>query len=154
METIELKSLIGKHWLTGVDYETEQVKEDYGDYYENCQVIRFVLDGKTYTAIEDPSDGYRSHLRSISVSKHKVKNKFQKVLVMGIMKPAGYNNNDTLQLYDVETGLCVLEVGTDNNDDYYPSFVGAWMPENLVLNSRAAGKKKSLNVLYQPPTYE
>jgi hypothetical protein len=31
-------------------------------------------------------------------------------------------------------GLVILEVGTDNNDDYYPSFVSSWKPENMAVN--------------------
>jgi len=141
METVELNSLIGKHFLTGVDYSTESIKQyEWDDSMVDCQVIRFILDGKTYTATEDPSDGYRSCLKSIFVTKDKIKNKFAKVMVMGIMKPpSNYNNNDTIQFYDVETGKVVLEVGTDNHDDYYPSFVGVFYPDNLVLN-RAVGK--------------
>jgi len=45
MENIELKTLIGKHILTGVDFETEEVKQ-WNDYYEDCEVVRFELDGK------------------------------------------------------------------------------------------------------------
>ena len=139
METVELKSLIGKHFLTGVDYSNESVKRyEWDESMTDCQVIRFVLDGKTYTATEDPNDGYRSCLGSIFVTKDKVKNKFKKVMVMGIMKPDTYYKNDTLQLWDVETGKLVLEVGTDNHDDYYPSFVGVFYPENLVHNRAVA----------------
>ena len=142
METVELNSLIGKHFLSGVDYSNEQIKRyDWDTEMTDCQVIRFVLDGKTYTATEDPHDGYRSCLASIFVTNDKVKNNFKRVMVMGIMKPSGYNNNNTLQLYDVETGKVVLEVGTDNHDDYYPSFVGVFYPENLVLNCAEAEKK-------------
>jgi hypothetical protein len=133
---ITLESLIGKHFLSGVEYSTEKFKKEWNDYDEDCSVIRFVLDGKTYTAMEDPSDGYRSCMRSlIVVDAANVSNAFPDVMVMGIMKPpTNYNNNDTLQLYDVETGKLVLEVGTDNHDDYYPSFVGVFYPENLVHN--------------------
>jgi hypothetical protein len=51
LETVELNSLIGKHFLTGVDYSTESIKQyEWDDSMTDCQVIRFILDGKTYTA--------------------------------------------------------------------------------------------------------
>jgi hypothetical protein len=35
---------------------------------------------------------------------------------------------------DVVTGKVVLEVGTDNTEDYYPYCVMNWSPENLACN--------------------
>ncbi len=32
----------------------------------------------------------------------------------------------------------VLEVGTDNSDDYYPSFVANFQPENMATNASAS----------------
>ena len=133
MENIELKTLIGKHILTGVDFETEAVKQ-WDDCYEDCEVVRFELDGKTYIAMEDPSDGYRSCMKDCKVVDEKPKNVFDGVEVMGIMKPDGYDKNDTIQFYDIKSGKIVLEIGTDNYDDYYPCWVGRWTPENLHVN--------------------
>ena len=64
---MELKDLVGEHELSGVDTTTERVKP-YGDYYE---VVRFVIDGKTYKATEDPNDGYRSYLKELEVTDEK-----------------------------------------------------------------------------------
>jgi len=71
-QTIELKSLLGAHELSGVDMINRQV-EYYGSM-EDCNVINFVLDGKTYTAIEDYNDGYRSAMEKIYVSEERVIN--------------------------------------------------------------------------------
>lgn len=90
----------------------------------------------TYTAIEDPSDGYRSSMREIKVSKVVVKNTFKPVQVFGIMRHDNkYNKNDIIDFYDVKTGKIVLSVGTSDSDDYYPSFVAEFTPESMVLNA-------------------
>lgn len=135
---VELDSLVGGHMLDAVDMFTENVKKTYGDYYEDCELIRFRLNGTIYTAIEDPSDGYRSSLESLIVTPTaEMKNVFPAVQVVARKKAAGYGTNDTLEFIDVVTGKVVMEVGTDNSDDYYPSFVGAFFPENMATNAAA-----------------
>lgn len=135
---MELKDLVGLHKLSGVDMSNEKIKEEWGDSFEDCQVINFILDRKTYTAIEDPSDGYRSSMREIKQSKVVVKNKFTPVQVMGIMRGKGdWHENDIIDFYDVKTGKVVLSVGTSNSDDYYPSFVAEFTPESMVINTVA-----------------
>jgi hypothetical protein len=130
MEGIELDKLIGEHVLDAVDLSTENIKVEYGEYYENCEIIKFRLDGIAYTAIEDPSDGYRSSLDKIFVSNDaQLRNIFPPVRVLIRKK-----NNDTLEFIDIETTKVVIEIGNDNNDDYYPSFVGKFWPENMVTN--------------------
>ena len=131
---MELKDLVGIHELSGVDTTTEKVKQ-YSDTYEDAGVIRFVLDGKTYKAIEDPGDGYRSYCRELEVCDEVVSNNFSPQKVMAKMKDNDtYSVNDTIQFVDVVTGKVVLEVGTDNADDYYPYCVMSWSPENLACN--------------------
>lgn len=136
IETVELSSLIGKHKLTGVDFQTEEIRTYEWSSLENCEVVRFTLDGKTYLAVQDPSDGYRSCMQHCIITKEKPKNKFKAVEVFGIMKPEGYNKSEVIQFYDTETAKVVLEIGTDNSDDYYPSWVAYWNPENLILNKK------------------
>ena len=126
-----LEDLIGLHKLSGVDYSTETIKT-YSDSDELANAINFVLDGITYTAIEDDNDGYRSAMQQIYVSRFKVTNKFKPVKVVGMMRPA--YGCDILDLVDIQTGKIVLSVGTDHSDNYYPSFVYEWKPENLCLN--------------------
>lgn len=129
---MELKDLIGLHKLSGVDITNQQVKSEYGSGFEDCQCISFCLDGKVYTAIEDPGDGYRSSMREIKISDIELKNKFPAVKVMGVMKPDdNYAKNETLQLLNIKTGQVILEVGKDNTDDYYPYFVSNFTPENM-----------------------
>lgn len=140
VKTVTLDDLVGEHVLDGVDLSEERVKT-YGDQFEDVSVIRFRLDGKVYTAVEDPSDGYRSSMKEIFVEECPISNAFAPVRVVGRKKPrstyGGENDtleNDTLELIDVVTGRTVLEAGTNNTDDYYPSFVGVFHPENMVIN--------------------
>jgi len=134
---IDMQSLVGKHLLSGVDESQLEVKH-WGNV-ENCQCINFILDGITYTAIEDPSDGYRSAMEKIIVSGTKVTNVFEpvEVVVSYREKTEGYFNGkcDILDFTDTKSGKRVLEIGTDNSDYYYPSFVACWTPENLSVNN-------------------
>jgi len=131
---MELSDLVGLHELSGVDFATETLLQ-YGTHYEDCQLVNFVLDGKTYTAVEDPNDGYRSSMAEIKVTDFKVANTFEPVQVVGMMRVGRFQGDyDVLDLVDVKTGKIVLSVGTDHTDDYYPTFVSDWQPENLVLN--------------------
>jgi hypothetical protein len=53
-----------------------------------------------------------------------VANTFPAVRVLARMGSDGhYGTCDILQLIDVANGMIILEVGTENSDDYYPSFV-------------------------------
>lgn len=134
---VELESLVGEHVLDGVDLFADNIKASWGDSFEYCEMIRFRLDGRVYTAIENPDDGYRSSMRGLYLTDDAVKNAFPPVKVLARMKSQGEygQSNDTLQLIDVVTGKIVLEAGTDNTDDYYPWFVGAFFPECMATNA-------------------
>jgi hypothetical protein len=136
-EGVPFESLVGEHELDAVDESTEQVKAWYGESHEDANCIRFRLDGKVYTAIEDPSDGYRSSMEKLFVSQDEMKNVFRPVKVLArIRTEAEYGGSaEILQLLDVANGKVILEVGTDNSDDYYPSFVASWQPQNLAVNA-------------------
>ena len=117
---MELKDLVGKHYFSGFD--TIMI-DDY-------EVVRFVLDSKTYKATEDPSDGYRSYLSDIEVTNEIVSNTFPPQEVVGVMD----NKNDLIHFIDTTTGKIVLCIGTADSDDYYPSCVMYFSPENLSIN--------------------
>lgn len=135
---MELKDLVGEHLLTGVDFCTQQVKQyDWSDDLENCQVVRFCLDGVVYVAIEDPRDGYRSYLgQLITDNTNTMSNQFPAQRVLGVHRTQGRyeDTDDILELIDIITGKVVLEVGTHNCDDYYPSFVSSFHPEAMAIN--------------------
>ncbi|MET4529122.1 hypothetical protein [Bradyrhizobium sp. JR18.2] len=135
-DPIEMESLVGEHVLDACDLFADDIKASWGDSFEHCELIRFRLDGKVYTGIESPDDGYRSSLRGLYVSDDAMKNVFPPVRVLAKMKGAEtYQTNDTLQLIDMVTGKIVLEVGTDNTDDYYPWFVGCFFPDCMATNA-------------------
>lgn len=140
----ELKDLVGEHVLDGVDFYTERQPGSYADT-DDASVCRFRLDGVVYCAIEDPSDGYRSCMRELAVgSKDRMKNVFPAIRVIGryVSKDEdSYNEHDILELVDAITGRVVLEVGTHNADDYYPSFVANFDPTAMSTNIAVVEKE-------------
>ena len=126
---MKLEDLVGPHYLSGVDFEKLSFQET--DYTDDATSVNFVLDGVTYTAVEDPQDGYRSCLRDLFVSNEKVKNMFEPFQVVGIMD--NQHDNEVLDFNSVENGKLVLSVGTSNADDYYPSFIAHFVPENIPI---------------------
>lgn len=122
---MELKDLIGEHVLTGADTDST----NHGD----SNAIRFVLDGKTYIAIEDPEDGYRSCMGELIESQDKIPNLFKEQKVIGTMREG--SGCDILDFIDCVTGKIVISIGTDNTEDYYPWFVGEFHPENMAVNA-------------------
>lgn len=139
---MELKDLAGEHILTGVDFSEEDVQTWYDEEeYENCSVCRFELDGSVYCAIEDPSDGYRSSMRELQVC-GEIANRIppHKVFCRYLDQQTdelGSEECDILQIIDYQTGKVVLEVGTDNIDDYYPGYVARFNPAHLAANAEA-----------------
>lgn len=135
-KSVSLRDLVGLHMLSGVDFNTTHV--DNIDRSE-ANVINFVLDGVTYSAIEDPNDGYRSSMEDIVVATATVTNTFAPVQVMCVIRENnGWREyHDLLDCYDVKNGKRVLSVGTDRNDSYYPSFVSDFTPGNMHINDEA-----------------
>lgn len=139
---MELKELVGGHLLSGLDREVKKAEE--GSYYDaDANVFRFVLDGKTYKAIENPDDGYRSYLNDLEVSDEIVQYTFPAQKVIGKMRDnSEYGIHDVIEFYDAVTNELVLAVGTDNSVDYYPSCVMDWYPENLSINKNLSDASK------------
>lgn len=134
---MELKDLVGKKILDAVDFSNEGVKRDYDESYENCNVCRFRLDGVVYSAIEDPSDGYRSAMRELQIDeKAEVKNSFPSTEVVCRHRDEGrYDSDDVLEIIDTTTGKTILEVGTLSTDDYYPCYVANFDPTVMAINA-------------------
>jgi hypothetical protein len=127
IKSVSLQDLVGEHMLSGVDMDTAKSKGHYESY--DAAVMRFILDGKTYVATEDPEDGYRSCLDNIRVyDNYEVKNTFPEHKVIGEM------NDEIVKFIDAGTQEVVLEIGTDYSDSYYPTCVLSFIPENLELN--------------------
>ena len=126
---MRFKDLEGVYELSGVDNSTQKLTI-YGDDVE-CNTILFVLNDITYKAVENPDDGYRSFCEALKVCKNKVTNRFPSHKVVGKMKNG---NCEIIQFFDIKTNEVVLEIGTDNYDDYYPYCVMRWIPQNLAIN--------------------
>lgn len=128
---MQLEDLIGLHHLSGVDFSSETA------YDGVANVINFVLDGVTYSAIEDPNDGYRSAMQELKVSDFVVTNVFTPVQVMCVKRIGRYRDDyDILDCYDTKNGKLILSVGTDHSDSYYPSFISDFSPENMSINEQ------------------
>ena len=133
-QDVELRDLVGMRQLSGVTFE--DIPRENGDYYEDktANSCTFILDGKAYRAIEDPSDGYRSMMRSLRrVSVKAVKNRFEPIQVLCRYRTDGRygDRDDILEMMECVTGKTILTVGTRRVDDYYPSFEACWQPENI-----------------------
>jgi hypothetical protein len=126
--TIDLDCLVGAHLLDGVD--------DGVEGYGSASAFSFRLDGVVYTAVEDEDDGYRSSLDRIIVQPDDtaIKNAFPAVQVVARIS---HGEPRLLEIIDCVTGKTVIEVGTDDSDDYYPSFRSSFWPENMAVNKGA-----------------
>lgn len=130
-----LDDLVGEHELDAVDFSSESIKDSWGDGFEDCQSMRFRLDGVVYAVTEDPSDGYRSCMQDIVVVPDaEMTNAFTPIRVLARMQRA------VLELIDIANGETVLEAGTDNADDYYPCFVASFTPEKMSVNASQEGE--------------
>lgn len=132
---MELKDLVGKHILSGV--ETGVLKRKMYRWEEQCNYIKFTIDGVTYLAIENPDDGYRSFTEELDVSEEPCKFNLPNIeVVCKMMEDTYYERNDILQFIDVLSGEEILSVGTGNYDDYYPYCHMEYHPENMYCNRR------------------
>ena len=134
---VELNELCGMHKLSGVDLGTTEYTNTWGQT-ETTDAIRFILDGVTYEAIEDPDDGYRSYMRELRTTDEKVRYTFPSVDVLCSLSEECFV--DILCFRDVKNGKTILEIGTDCTDCYYPYCVFNWMPEKMACNANAEAK--------------
>lgn len=123
---MKLKELKGKHTFTGVEFGTMK-----DDWLGEVNTVKFQLDGVTYVAIENPSDGYRSYMEDLRPCADKITNPIPETDVVCVHK-ATYD--DILEVIDVQNGETILRVGTENVYDYYPACIFEYSPENLHIN--------------------
>lgn len=127
---VHLEDLVGTHTLTAVEHGTEEVHDiGYGRDITTC-TLRFTLDKVTYVAAEDPEDGWRSTLAWLRLSETPCRVSFAPVRVKARMKDEPHCT--TLQLVHAKTGAVIVEAGTDQVDDWYPSCVLIFKPESLI----------------------
>lgn len=139
-----VKELVGKHVLDAVDFDT--IKKEMGQSCydaEECNRMRFRLDGVIYEAIEDPQDGYRSCLGDLCIGTGDMKNTFTPCEVVAAVVTsreswAGSGSQapqDYVEMTDVVTGKVVLSVGTTDIDDYYPGYMAIFDPKSMASNA-------------------
>lgn len=148
---MKLKDLAGLHKLSGVD--TGTLTRDNGFWgKEKCNYIKFTLDGVHYLAVEDPSDGYRSRCERLVITEEPPRFTFPPQEMICSMMPDddgwGYRN-DVLVLKDKATGEVVLEVGTQNYDNYYPCCHFRYVPENMACNATVEISDDEFNKILQ-----
>jgi hypothetical protein len=133
---MKLKDLIGEHELSGVSFGSLEITEGYNKGGV-CNTVDFILDGETYSVIEDAEDGYRSSMKEILHDNARiVENKFPPLKVNIIEMPDGnYKKNDGLDFIDSLTGKIVMSIGTENVRAYYPAFISRFHPENMAHNA-------------------
>jgi len=133
---MEFKEFKGRHLLSGVDCTSHQEREaesgweDYGDDYLIC------IDGINYLMIEDLNDGYRSNMLDPEITDREIKNKFEEQEVFIKHRTDGHYSGeeaDVMEIYSM-SGDLILEIGTENIDDYYPSAIFNYSPENMEIN--------------------
>lgn len=135
--TIELENLLGEHELSGAFFDSISEPQYTGSTsMQECTVLRFTLDGRHMEAVEDPEDGYRSTLSEVRETDTAPENTFPPVKVIGQWRPQGTDEwsckDVVLQLINPANGKPIIEIGTSDVDDYYPGFVGYFLPENMM----------------------
>lgn len=123
MNKIKPKKLCGKHILSGVS-------RDYTAHDAEC--IYFVIDGKTYRAVEDPEDGYRSCMKGIEIANEKIPNNIPDTEVL--VSYDDYEDSQMLRFYETKYGKEVLTIGTNYETEWYPVCIFRYSPENLPCN--------------------
>lgn len=126
--------LVGKGTLSGFDTGTKKKKiHSWSEELTGYEFAVFTLSGQTFLAVEDLCDGYRSSMLKFEKTRRKVKNSFDPVDVFCRHRENGTHSgkDDVLEIYNLNTGKLILEIGVSNIDDYYPSCVCNWTPENI-----------------------
>jgi hypothetical protein len=111
----------------------------------NANGVALQLDDVSVFAFEDPNDDYRSSCAAPLMAKSALYDWGRSpdylhapVLVRRWTKSEYGQTADGIELIDRRNGKTILFLGTDNNDDYYPSYTCDWRPANLADNERTA----------------
>ena len=139
---IKLKELEGDHILSGVELGQAMHKRDGWPEKDYCNYVKFTIDGIHYRVFEDPSDGYRSYCEDLEIVDNpcntrlpdiEVEVKYISVKHLGD-SDFWTEDCDVIQFIDKANGKLILEVGTENVGDWYPSCVFHYYPENMACN--------------------
>lgn len=134
MDKLNLESLCGEHYLSGVEMTKRMVHTDYGEDEER-NVLLFTLDGTTYMMVENPDDGYRSYCDRIEIVPYKPVYSFQPVMVLCHTKDdCEFEHYESIVMRDISNGKIVLDAGTYRCNFFYPICYFRYTPENMACN--------------------
>ena len=123
-----IQFITGTHKMTGIERITGE-RVSYADSHKDCEVCRMVLDDTVIEIVENPDDGYRSYAEGPHEVDTPVHNTFAPISV--VCTHLTDNEQDVLRIINIETGAVILDVGTDNLCDYYPSWICNFSAEGL-----------------------
>jgi len=135
---ILLKDLCGFHKFQGIEVSMKKNTGSSSVFqeYENCQVVKIMLDGTTFELMENPDDGYRSFCEDAIISDDTPRYTFPDYEIICKKKPDDkYGEHDVLIAEDPNTGLTIFEIGTLYAKDYYPCWHFEYHPENMHYNN-------------------
>ena len=106
------------------------------DFY-GAESQAFKVDGVVFEVLEDPDDGYRSHMAGVLARSDRDYNfydkPFARIQIEKISDDVGSQDTDEkmhgYRLVDVEDGHVWLSFGTEWHDDYYPMFSFSYTPK-------------------------
>lgn len=127
--------------LVGIHTVDARGQKNIGDAFAGFLRI----DDVVYVFQEDPCDGYRSHfgeirrasaddLEGVTLSTFALRVcSFSMVVGTDEASPSNYRGSCYILIaIDEATNLRIFETGTENLDDYYPSFIFSWTPEGIT----------------------
>lgn len=132
-EELTSERFLGRHVLTGVDVTQQTIPNGY-NAGDNHEVVWFELDGVVWRFEEDLDDGYRSrHEDPVEDPEHIMANKFPAIEVEGVHDAEGYEYGYSADLLALNGAAGpILQFGTYDIDDYYPSYCCVFDPEVLT----------------------
>ena len=115
------------------------------DFY-GAESQAFKVDGVVFEVLEDPDDGYRSHMAGVLARSDRDYNFYDKPFARVQMKKISDDDWEKgaiekmhgYRLVDVEDGHVWLTFGTEWYDDYYPMFRFEYKPKENVKQERSA----------------
>jgi hypothetical protein len=129
MLATELEELVGKRTLNCVP-----ITDVRHPFDADANGIAFTLDGNTYMVFEDGDDGYRSRASKMLAFEgwpFEMGGRVERCALevdCSWRSASGGQTDEILEVRVARTGDLVLEVGTENTDDYYPCFIARWTP--------------------------
>lgn len=96
----------------------------------------------TVLVFEDPCDGYRSCSAEPLIAKTSLYSfgcdpqYIRAPVLIRLWERSEYGGAaEGVEFIDTRNGKTILRLGTENSDDYYPSFTCDWQPQNLAENA-------------------